>query len=91
MLVEQLKSTFGGMLEVRGAEAGMHLAVTFPTERDDVAIATKAAEQGLWLWPISGSYVTKNVRKGFVLGYGNIAAQAMPGAVEKMKAAIYSV
>jgi GntR family transcriptional regulator / MocR family aminotransferase len=90
-LVEQLRSAFGDALEVRGAEAGMHLAVTFPSDHDDVAIATKAAEQGLWLWPLSGSYMTKNVRKGFILGYGNVAAQAISGAVEKMRAAIYSV
>ncbi|MBV8116216.1 MAG: PLP-dependent aminotransferase family protein [Silvibacterium sp.] len=90
-LVEQLRSAFGGALEVRGAEAGMHLTVTFPSDHDDVAIATEAAEQGLWLWPLSGSYMTKNVRKGFILGYGNVAAGAIPGAVEKMKAAIFGV
>ena len=60
-------------------------------DRDDVAIARKAAEQGLWLWPLSASYVTKNVRKGFVLGYGNVAPEAIPGAVEKLRAAIASV
>ncbi len=88
VLVEQLKSTFGSMLEIRGAEAGMHLTVTLPLDFDDVATARKAAEQGLWLWPLSGSYVTKNVRKGFVLGYGNVPAQQIPGAVEKLRAAI---
>jgi GntR family transcriptional regulator / MocR family aminotransferase len=90
VLVEQLKSTFGSTLEMRGAEAGMHLTVTFPSDRDDVAIAERAAELGLWLWPLSGSYVTKKVRKGFILGYGNVAAQAIPGAVEKLRAAISS-
>ena len=88
VLVEQLKSTFGSMLEIRGAEAGMHLTVTLPSDFDDVATARKAAEQGLWLWPLSGSYVTKNVRKGFVLGYGNVPAQQIPGAVEKLRAAM---
>jgi DNA-binding transcriptional MocR family regulator len=53
-----------------------------------VAIAGKAAERGVWLWPLSGSYVTSSVRKGFVLGYGNVAAEAIPAAVEKMRAAI---
>jgi GntR family transcriptional regulator / MocR family aminotransferase len=91
VLVDQLKSTFGSMLEIRGAEAGMHLSVTLPSDFDDVATARKAAEQGLWLWPLSGSYVTKNVRKGFVLGYGNVAEQAIPGAVEKLGAAMSSV
>ena len=65
----------------------MHLTVTFPPEIDDVAIA----ELGLWLFPLSGSYMTKNARKGLVLGYGNVAAQAIPGAVEKLRTAIASV
>jgi len=90
-LVERLKSRFGNMLEVRGAAAGMHLAATLPAEYDDVAIAERAADQGLWLWPLSASYVTKNARKGFVLGYGNVAAQAIPGAVERLRAAIAGV
>jgi GntR family transcriptional regulator/MocR family aminotransferase len=84
-LVELLEKTFGNALEIRGAEAGMHLAATFREDRDDVGIATKAAAQGLWLWPLSTSYVTRNIRKGFVLGYGNVAIEAMPAAVEKLR------
>lgn len=86
VLVEQLKRTFGSMLEIRGADAGMHLTVTLPSGYDDVAIAEQAAEQGLWLWPLSRCYVTKNLRHGLVLGYGNVAARAIPGAVEKLRA-----
>jgi GntR family transcriptional regulator/MocR family aminotransferase len=91
VLVEQLRSRFGNTLEIHGAEAGMHLTVTFPAKIDDVAIAERAAELGLWLFPLSGSYMTTNVRKGLVLGYGNVAAQAIPGAVEKLRAVIASV
>ncbi len=90
-LVEELKAGFGSALEIRGAEAGMHLTAAFRTERDDVAIAEKAAEHALWLWPLSASYLTRKVRKGFVLGYGNVAAEAIPSAVEKLRAAISSV
>jgi GntR family transcriptional regulator/MocR family aminotransferase len=84
-LVDQLGKTLGKALEIHGAEAGMHLAAVFRSERDDVAIAHKAAAAGVWLWPLSRSYVTKSVRKGFVLGYGNVAAQRMPAAVEKLR------
>lgn len=90
VLVEQLKRTFGSMLEIRGAEAGMHLTVALPSGYDDVAIAERAAEQGIWLWPLSRSYVTKNLRQGLVLGYGNVAAQAIPDAVEKLRASVFS-
>jgi GntR family transcriptional regulator/MocR family aminotransferase len=87
-LVEQLRNGFGNTFEIHGAEAGMHLAATFRSDRDDEAIAQRAAELGLWLWPLSRSYVTRNVRKGFVLGYGNVSTQAMPAAIEKLKSAL---
>ena len=87
-LVELLANTFGDGLEVHGAEAGMHLAVTFPEARDDQAIADRAAADGLWLWPLSRSYMTRATRTGFVLGYGNVAVETMPGAMRKMKAAL---
>jgi len=87
-LVEQLRSGFGQTFEIHGADAGMHLAATFRSDRDDVAVAEKAAEQGLWLWPLSKNYVTRNVRKGFILGYGNVSAQMMPGAIAKLRSAL---
>ena len=85
VLVEQLRKSLGSTFEIHGTEAGMHLTAAFRSNRDDVALAEKAAAQGVWLWPLSRSYVTKNVRKGFVLGYGNVAAQTMPTAVEKLR------
>jgi GntR family transcriptional regulator / MocR family aminotransferase len=84
-LVDQLGKSLGKALEIHGAEAGMHLTAAFRSEHDDVAIAHKAAAAGLWLWPLSRSYMTRNVRKGFVLGYGNVAPQRMPAAVEKLR------
>jgi GntR family transcriptional regulator/MocR family aminotransferase len=87
-LVDQLRKTLGDALEIHGAAAGMHLTATFRSDRDDVAIAEKAAAQGLWLWPLSRSYMTKHVRQGFVLGYGNVAIQRMPSTVEKLRSVL---
>ncbi len=87
-LVEQLRQTFGNTFEIRGAEAGMHLAAAFRTDRDDVAISRRAAARGLWLWPLSRSYAAGTPRKGFILGYGNVAPQAMPASVEKLRLAM---
>jgi GntR family transcriptional regulator/MocR family aminotransferase len=88
LLVELLRKGLGNTFDIHGAEAGMHLTATFREDRDDVALAEKAAAQGLWLWPLSRSYVTKNIRKGFILGYGNVAAQTMPAAVEKLRSVL---
>ena len=88
VLVEQLRKVFGDTFEIHGAEAGMHLTAAFCGDRDDVGIATRAATQGLWLWPLSASYVTRHDRKVFILGYGNVGVQAIPAAVEKLRVAL---
>ena len=91
-MVDLLENEVGSALEIHGAEAGMHLAATLRGDGDDVTIAEAAAKIGLWLWPLSGSYVanpaTGTVRKGFVLGYGNVAVQTMPAAVKKLRAVL---
>jgi DNA-binding transcriptional MocR family regulator len=66
----------------------MHLTAAFHGDRDDVEIATRAAAQGLWLWPLSANYATRHDRKGFILGYGNVGLQAIPAAVEKLRVAM---
>jgi GntR family transcriptional regulator / MocR family aminotransferase len=85
VLCELLMRTCGDSLAVYGAAAGMHLAAIFPSRRDDVVLAEEAAKQGLWLWPLSKSYITKSVRTGFILGYGNVSTNAMPRAVGKLR------
>jgi GntR family transcriptional regulator / MocR family aminotransferase len=87
-LTNQIRKAFGNTFEIEGTQAGMHLTATFRADRDDVAVATRTAAQGLWLWPLSRSYVTKQVRTGFILGYGNVGIQAIPAAVEKLRLAL---
>jgi GntR family transcriptional regulator/MocR family aminotransferase len=90
MLVKHLEDTFGNSITIHGAQAGMHLTATLRSNRDDMALAEKAAEHRLWLWPLSRSYMTENVRQGFILGYGNVPAQSMPSAVEKLRSILLS-
>jgi GntR family transcriptional regulator / MocR family aminotransferase len=85
-LVDSIRDQLGPELEVHGAQAGMHLAVTLPTGLSDVEIATRAASEGLWLWPLSPSYLGKSPRQGFVLGFGNTPADEMPRAVSQLRA-----
>jgi GntR family transcriptional regulator / MocR family aminotransferase len=90
-LVDHLQNAFGNAFEIYGAEAGMHLTAALRSDRDDVEIAERAASLGLWLWPLSRSYVTRSIRKGFVLGYGNVAIQTMPAAIERLRSALAQV
>jgi GntR family transcriptional regulator/MocR family aminotransferase len=82
-LVESLQSTCRDMLEIHGAEAGMHLTVTLPSGFNDVEIASQAAKYGLCLWPLSPCYMNKP-RHGFVLGFAATPTDQMAAAVHQL-------
>lgn len=80
-LVDALTTTFGESIQILGAEAGMYLTMTSPSGVLDLEIAYQAAEEKLWLWPLSLTYAGKRVRQGFVLGFGCAKAPELCKAV----------
>jgi GntR family transcriptional regulator / MocR family aminotransferase len=84
-LVKNLCKEFGNALEVHGAEAGMHLAVTLALGLNDREIALRAAHDGLWLSPLSPCYAGEAARQGFILGFGSTTVAEMPHAVHRMR------
>jgi GntR family transcriptional regulator/MocR family aminotransferase len=86
-LVESIEKEFEGEVEILGAQAGMHLVAALPAGRNwnDVEIAIAAATKRLWLWPLSPAYVEAKKRQGFILGFGNVAAEEIPAAVRVMR------
>ena len=85
VLIQSLRAEFADMLEVHGAEAGMHVAVTLPEGYCDTEISAGAAEARLYLWPLSPSYVRREPRQGLILGFGSTPAEKIPDAVRAMK------
>jgi GntR family transcriptional regulator/MocR family aminotransferase len=89
-LTEALRKEFGAELErsgmeILGAEAGMHLVVTLPPGLCDQKISARAAQEGLWLWPLSAAYAGTNVRQGFILGFGGTKADEMLHQVRRLR------
>jgi GntR family transcriptional regulator/MocR family aminotransferase len=86
-VVESLDREFGEEMEIWGAQAGMHLVAELTGDRewDDVALATEAAKRKVWVWPLSPAYVGEKKRRGFILGFGNVPAQEIPGAVKVLR------
>ncbi|MFZ0593033.1 MAG: PLP-dependent aminotransferase family protein [Bryobacteraceae bacterium] len=84
-LVSAIQSEFGSLLSVIGGEAGMHLVVTLPKGLSDREISTRAAEQNLWLWPLSPSYLNKAPQQGFILGFGSTTPEEMPSSVSRLR------
>ncbi|HVA64800.1 MAG TPA: PLP-dependent aminotransferase family protein [Terriglobales bacterium] len=84
-LVAALAEHFGAGLEIHGADAGLHLTATWTRGEPDREVATRAARDGMWLWPLSPSYVGDAPRPGLILGYGSTAAAAIPQAVRQLR------
>ena len=89
-LVEALENEFGKGVEITGAEAGLHLTLLLRDGLDDRRISARAAQHGLWMWPLSATYLGEPVRQGLILGFGNTRTAEMAGAVRKLRAAIES-
>ena len=87
-LVRAIRREFGDDLKILGAEAGMHLVVTLPPGLSDRRIASRAADDGLWLQPLSEAYLGAGARQGFILGFGGIAAAQMEAQVRRLRKAI---
>jgi GntR family transcriptional regulator/MocR family aminotransferase len=84
-LVESLREHFGDQLEIRGDEAGMFLSAVLPEGVPDREIATRAAERGLRVYPLSRCYLTRPALPGFVLGYGGIRRDEIAAGVRKLR------
>jgi GntR family transcriptional regulator/MocR family aminotransferase len=84
-LVESIRELFGEELKVHGTEAGMHVTVTLPKGYRDVEVATRAAKEKLWLWPLSPSYVSAPPEQGFILGFGSTPANQIRQYVCQMR------
>ena len=84
-LIQSIQEVFGESLEVHGAEAGMHLAITLPGGLNDVEIVAKAAAERMWLTPLSPTYFGGNVRHGLILGLGSTPTDQIHRAVTRLR------
>jgi GntR family transcriptional regulator / MocR family aminotransferase len=85
-LIAECEKNLAGLLEVKKADAGMHLVGWLPEGVSDKAISTRAAGQNLKLAPIS-AYCAKNLRRGaLILGYTAFEKNQIKEGVKKLKA-----
>jgi GntR family transcriptional regulator/MocR family aminotransferase len=87
-LVDSIRRELPPEVQVLGSEAGMHVTITLPVEGNtqgyDREIATRAAQQGLWIWPLSSTCMGAS-RQGFILGFGTTPMEEIPRAVRKLR------
>ena len=89
VLIENIREQLGPETEIIGGQAGMHLSLTVDGI-DDREITNHAAEQRLWLVPLSSCYLSSPARQGFILGFGSTPVEQIPEAVSKLSALVNS-
>jgi GntR family transcriptional regulator / MocR family aminotransferase len=87
-LVSAIHSHIGRIVEVVGAEAGMHLAMLLPGGIDDVSLSEKAAENRISAIPLSSCYLKPPMERGLILGYGGFSVRQIQDATAKLGAII---
>jgi GntR family transcriptional regulator/MocR family aminotransferase len=86
-MIDSIRNAFGFGADITGGHAGMHLAVTLKGVRDR-EIALRAADENLWLLPLSASYLERPLRHGFILGFGSTSTAEIPAAVRRLRSLI---
>jgi GntR family transcriptional regulator/MocR family aminotransferase len=84
-LIEAIRTHMGDMLEVIGAEAGMHLTGLLPAGTDDVAVANAAARRDISAVPLSTCYSIPPARGGLILGYGGVNAHQIKEGIKGLR------
>jgi GntR family transcriptional regulator/MocR family aminotransferase len=87
VLKESIRKELGSAARVIGTESGMHLSVMIEGIHDR-EIAQLAAQENLWLVPLSSSYLSSSPRQGFILGFGSTPPEQIPAAVQKLRVLI---
>jgi GntR family transcriptional regulator/MocR family aminotransferase len=90
VLVKAIRDEMGDMLEVTGAEAGMHLVVLLPFGISDVAVSKEAGLRGICATPLSSCYWKPPNRGGLILGYGGANAHQIRDAIRKLRVSVLS-
>jgi len=84
-LVTALQNNLKGLIEITGADAGMHLVVLLRQGVDDVAVARRASLTGIAAMPLSSCRIVLGGRGGLVLGYGGVSPQSIQEGVRKLR------
>lgn len=83
-LVRSLQRCLGDRAEIVGSEAGLHLVLLPKGLKNDIELSLRAAQQHLWLWPLSACYHAKPALQGLVLGFANTDIDEIHRATRKL-------
>jgi GntR family transcriptional regulator / MocR family aminotransferase len=87
-LVEAIRTYMGDVLEVTGAEAGLHLAALLPPGVNDVTVSRNAMRVGVSVMPLSTCFLKPPARGGLILGYGGSNPHEIHEGIRKLRMCI---
>ena len=87
-LANAIRNQMADILEIIGAEAGMHLAAFLPHGVNDVSVSKAAAEIGISAMPLSTCYLKPPTRGGLILGYGGVNARQIHDGIRKLRISV---
>ena len=88
-IVNAIRAQMGDILEVIGAEAGMHLVALLPHGTDDVSVSKKAAKVGISAMPLSSCCLKPPKRGGLILGYGGVNTRQIHEGIHKLRISVH--
>jgi GntR family transcriptional regulator/MocR family aminotransferase len=87
-LLAAAHSALAGKLDLRPAEAGLHLVAPLPSSTDDTAIARLAAAEGVSVQPLSRYYRGLTRERGLLLGYAAATEAEIRDGVQALSRAL---
>jgi len=91
VLVEAARERLEGLLEIRSADAGMHVMGWLPNGIDDREAANAAAQAGVVAAPLSNYRLESHGPPGLLLGYAAFREREIRDAVERLGRALGSL
>jgi GntR family transcriptional regulator/MocR family aminotransferase len=92
-LIDALQRETGDLVEIKTADAGIHVTCSLPGHLDDLAVRREAKELGVVAQPISAFRVDESVapRTGLILGYGAYNIRQIKEGARKLGIALKNV
>ena len=87
-LVNAMSREMGNIVEIIGAEAGMHLVALLPRGIKDKSVSDEAAQSGVSIMPLSTCCLRPPSRGGLILGYGGVNQRQINDGMRKLRACL---
>ncbi|MGH9948556.1 MAG: PLP-dependent aminotransferase family protein, partial [Pyrinomonadaceae bacterium] len=84
VLIQECEKHLKGLLEIKKADAGMHLVGWLPKGVDDKLISKKGTQQNLILAPLSAYFENKISHGGLILGYTAFDERQIKDGIKKL-------